>query len=134
MNSSNTNEGGWGASRMRSTTVPSYLTLLPAELQATNGIKAVNKVNNKGANPTSDRLWPGSEYEILGVTSYSGTQEGVKYTRSSNIFTQNGSACTVWLRSAYAVDSYAFCMVDTSGSAYYGYADYSNGVALGFCI
>lgn len=96
MNSSNTNEGGWGASRMRSTTVPSYLTLLPAELQATNGIKAVNKVNNKGANPTSDRLWPGSEYEILGVTSYSGTQEGVKYTRSSNIFTQNGSACGVW--------------------------------------
>ena len=134
MNTGSTNEGGWGASRMRSTTVPSYLNLLPAELKATNGIKAVNKVNNKGANPTSDRLWPGSEYEILGVTSYSGTQEGVKYTRSSNVFTQNGSACGVWLRSAYVDFSGSFCVVNTSGGAYSGNANNSRGVALGFCI
>lgn len=134
MNASSTNEGGWGASRMRSTTVPSYLNLMPAELKATNGIKAVNKVNNKGANPTSDRLWPGSEYEILGVTSYSGAQEGVKYTRSSNVFMQNGSACIVWLRSAFASYSNYFCVVSTSGGASYGNADYSGGVALGFCI
>ena len=134
MNASNTNEGGWGASRMRSTTVPSYLNLMPAELKATNGIKAVNKVNNKGANPTSDRLWPGSEYEILGVTSYSGTQEGVKYTRSSNVFTQNGSACTVWLRSGCVGDSNGFCLVNASGGASGGRAVNSCGVALGFCI
>lgn len=47
---------------------------------------------------------------------------------------EDGSACCVWLRSARVGGSRVFCMVNTSGSASIDIADYSRGVALGFCI
>lgn len=39
-----------------------------------------------------------------------------------------------WLRSPYAGYSYYFCIVNTSGTAYYGYASLSLGVAPGFRV
>ena len=85
------------------------------------------------------KLWLFSESEMFGSAIYSPAEDGERYeafatSKDRIVNNEDGSACTVWLRSAYANDSYAFCMVYASGSAYIGYANYSFGVALGFCI
>jgi len=85
------------------------------------------------------KLWVFSESEMFGSAIYSPAQDGKRYeafaTSKDRIADdENGSACSVWLRSALVGYSDYFCMVTTSGSADYDYADYSYGVALGFCI
>lgn len=85
------------------------------------------------------KLWVFSESEVFGSAIYSPAEDGRRYeafatSKDRKVKDENGSACTVWLRSASADSSYYFCVVDTSGSANYGYAAYSYGVALGFCI
>lgn len=85
------------------------------------------------------KLWLFSESEMFGSAIYSPAEDGQRYeafttSKDRIVNNENGSACTVWLRSAYAGNSDGFCMVDASGSAAGGNADYSRGVALGFCI
>lgn len=85
------------------------------------------------------KLWVFSESEMFGSAIYSPAEDGKRYeafatSKDRVAYDENGSACYVWLRSAGVDDSYAFCMVGTSGSASYDNANYSYGVALGFCI
>jgi hypothetical protein len=85
------------------------------------------------------KLWVFSESEMFGSAIYSPAEDGQRYeafatSKDRIVNNENGSACTVWLRSAYVNSSFYFCMVTTSGSASYGHAKYSNGVGLGFCI
>ena len=85
------------------------------------------------------KLWVFSESEMFGSAIYSPAEDGKRYeafatSKDRVADDENGSACSVWLRSLYANLSDYFCMVSTSGSANYVIADYSNGVALGFCI
>ena len=85
------------------------------------------------------KLWLFSESEMFGSAIYSPAEDGQRYeafatSKDRIVNNENGSAYAVWLRSAIAYDSHAFCMVDASGSAYYDDADYSHGVALGFCV
>lgn len=85
------------------------------------------------------KLWVFSESEMFGSAIYSPAEDGKRYeafatSKDRVAYDENGSACFVWLRSASVTNSYGFCMVDTSGSASYGFADGSFGVALGFCI
>ena len=76
---------------------------------------------------------------MFGSAIYSPAEDGERYeafatSKDRIVNDEDGSACEVWLRSAYVDDSTGFCMVDTSGSADNDAADYSHGVALGFCI
>lgn len=85
------------------------------------------------------KLWLFSESEMFGSAIYSPAEDGQRYeafatSKDRIVNNENGSACAVWLRSAYANNSDYFCMVDTSGSASIDNASYSFGVALGFCI
>ena len=85
------------------------------------------------------KLWLFSESEMFGSAIYSPAEDGQRYeafaTSEDRVADdENGSACTVWLRSAYASYSNGFCVVGASGSARCGSANSSNGVALGFCI
>ena len=85
------------------------------------------------------KLWLFSESEMFGSAIYSPAEDGQRYeafatSKDRIVNNENGSACTVWLRSAYVYYSNIFCVVSASGSANYDYADYSRGVALGFCI
>lgn len=85
------------------------------------------------------KLWLFSESEMFGSAIYSPAEDGQRYeafatSKDRIVNNENGSACAVWLRSAYVGDSDFFCVVDASGSASYGTANYSYGVALGFCI
>ena len=85
------------------------------------------------------KLWVFSESEMFGSAIYSPAEDGQRYeafatSKDRIVNNENGSACMVWLRSAYVIFSNSFCLVDASGSAGYDYASYSYGVALGFCI
>ena len=84
-------------------------------------------------------LWLFSESEMFGSAIYSPAEDGQRYeafatSKDRIVNNENGSACAVWLRSAYVSYSDGFCVVDASGGAYYDDANGSNGVALGFCV
>lgn len=85
------------------------------------------------------KLWLFSESEMFGSAIYSPAEDGQRYeafatSKDRIVNNENGSACAVWLRSAYVYSSYSFCVVGASGSASGGGAGGSYGVALGFCI
>ena len=85
------------------------------------------------------KLWLFSESEIFGSAIYAPAEDGKRYAafaRSKDriVNDEDGSACTVWLRSAFVGSSGYFCLVDASGSASFDFAVSSNGVALGFCV
>lgn len=85
------------------------------------------------------KLWLFSESEMFGSAIYSPAEDGQRYeafatSKDRIVNDEDGSACTVWLRSARVDGSDFFCVVIPSGSAGYGGADYAGGVALGFCI
>ena len=85
------------------------------------------------------KLWLFSESEMFGSAIYSPAEDGNRYeafatSKDRIVNAEDGSACSVWLRSAYVGNSFAFCVVGMSGSAYPDFANASRGVALGFCI
>lgn len=141
MNSSNTNTGGWNGSAMRGR-MSTYKSQLPATLR--NVIKTVKKKSgtgggsSSGTQQTNDDLFLLSEIEIFGTTTYSVAGEGTQYewykAGNSRIKKVNGSASYWSERSPRSGHTSLFCLVDSSGNAYYGDANYSCGVSFGFCV
>ena len=152
MNSSNTNSGGWEASRMRTTTMPAILATLPEDLQAV--IKEVSKQSSEGGSnadaldTTTDKLFLFSVKEVTGANTYSLDGEGTQYdlwktllnngafapSRIKRLSNGDGNASYWWTRSAHSGNSYSFCCFDTSGSVISYGASYGCGVCLGFCV
>lgn len=156
MNTTNTNSGGWEASRMRKTVLGnsstpdnplqgSLMAVLPEELRAM--MKPVTKwtFNNSPlmATATTDYTFLMAEFEIFGKQTYANSVEQSKqaqydYFKAGNpkVFHKHSATTTAvnaWLRSPYAGDSGYFCIVNTSGAATGDLASYSRGVAPGFC-
>ena len=160
MNASNTNSGGWNGSSMRKTllgnsgtpTSPpsgSLLAALPADLRAV--MKAVTKYSDNtggGSNTasyvtsTTDYLFLLSEFEYHGARTYANSAEQnyqaqYDYYKAGNSkihykHNATGTAAHAWCRSVYSDYSDGFCLVNTDGSAGYGNAYRSRGVAPGF--
>ena len=85
------------------------------------------------------KLWLFSESEMFGSAIYSPAETGGRYaafatSKDRVAYDENGSACSVWLRSAYVGNPNYFCEISKFGSASGSYTDKSYGVALGFCI
>lgn len=154
MNTSNTNSGGWEASRMRKTVlgndntpdVPlegSLMAVLPEDLRAV--MKSVTKWthNTSPLSATTDYAFLLAEFEIFGARTYADSTEQSKqaqydYFKAGNpkVFYRHSATTTAvnaWLRSPYASNSSLFCSVATSGAAHYYFASCSLGVAPGFC-
>lgn len=161
MNASNTNSGGWSGSSMRKTllgnngnpTSPpanSLLAALPADLRAV--MKSCTKYtdNTGGGNDnagyvtsTTDYLFLLAEFEFHGARTYANSAEKnyqaqYDYYKAGNSkvhykHNATGTAAGAWCRSPYSSSSYSFCLVNTAGSANYNNADWSYGVAPGFC-
>ena len=137
MNSSNTNSGGWKSSAMRTSTMATMKGYMPAAWQT--AIKPVNKVSGTGGGSTSgtetvsDNCFLLAEIEIFGSTKYSVSGEGTQYAyyKAGNSKIKNAAW---WERSPYSGDSRYFCSVYNNGNFMYSNADYSNGVAFGFCV
>ena len=142
MNSTNTNSGGWKSSAMRTSTMATMNGYLPAAWQT--AIKPVNKVSgtgggsSSGTETVSDSCFLLAEIEIFGSTTYSVSGEGTQYAYykagNSKVKNKSGSADSWWERSPYSSNRYYFCRVYINGVASYHNADYSLGVAFGFCV
>lgn len=154
MNSSNTNRGGWEASRMRTTTMPAILATLPEDLQAV--IKEVSKLSSEGGSSadaldtTTDKLFLFSVKEITGANTYSLDGEGTQYAlwntllynsafssrRIKRLSNGDGKATIWWTRSASSGRNDEFCIFDANGNIYNNFngASGSWGVCLGFCV
>lgn len=147
MNSSNTNAGGWDSSAMRSSTMKTQLSQLPADLRAV--IKPVIKKATAGSQSTTittstDSLFLFSEVEIDGTTSSGYADEGSQYDywkthntasdRIKNLSNGSDSAGTWWWRSPSVSSSAYFRCIDGIGGVRNNGASGSNGVCFGFCV
>ena len=141
MNSSDTNSGGWTSCAMRTSTLNSILSSLPADLQ--NVIKAVNKMTSAGnqsatISTTSDKLFLLSEVEIFGSTTISKPGEGSQYAYykagNSKVKKANGSVSYWWERSPQHSSRTGFGYVSDRGYTNSTTASNSFGVSFGFCV
>lgn len=158
MNTSSTNVGGWDGSAMRTATMATLLSQLPADLQGV--IKPVLKKTTSGnaastITTSTDKLWLLSVIEIMGDISpangagYVGEGEQYEYWRTikdgagtgtaanpDRIKTagDNGAAVVWWLRSPRVGNSTRFHHVYTTGIVTNYSASYSFGVSFGFCV
>lgn len=158
MNSSNTNSGGWNSSQMRSllgTSLSSYsgklIGALPSALRSV--LKSVTKYTDNTGNSstsaanvtaTTDYLFLLAVYEVFGSIAYANANEASKQAQyayysagNSKIKYKHNDTATAanwWLRSPSASHSTSFVDVATDGSISYGGANYSLGVAPGFCV
>lgn len=162
MNLSNTNSGGWNGSYGRNTllgnsgtpTEPSensFMAALSLDLRAV--MKPVTKYtdntgggsNSSGAvTATTDYLFFLAEFEVQGARSYANQYEQnyqaqYDYYKAGNSKVKyrhdaTGTSVYHWCRSARYGASYYFCRVHTDGSANYGDAYRSYGLAPGFCV
>lgn len=159
MNTSNTNSGGWEDSYMRNSicgtsktsTSGRFMGAIPSALR--NALKSVTKYTDNTGNAstsssavtaTTDYIFLLSEYEVFGSCSiansneagrqqqyayYSAGNSKVKYRHTSTSITASW-----WLRSASRNDSYIFACVSADGNVNISGANYSLGVAPGFCV
>ena len=151
MNNSATNSGGWNSSRMRSTTLPLVKSALPSDLQAVLKTTTIYSDNTGGGSDvasyvtaTQDELYLLAEFEIFGARSFANSaernhQQQYAYYVAGNSkikYKHNNTATAVywWERSVLATAAYGFCIVHTGGTASYGNAAASYGLAVAFKI
>ena len=162
MNTSNTNDGGWANSYMRSTilgatstsaTSRRFMAVIPSDLRSVlkSCVKYTDNTGNSSntsstVTATTDYMWLCSEFEVFGQRTYANQyeqdrQEQYAYFAAGNTRVKYGagaqsSSNTVrwWLRSPYYNDITTFCIVDINGNANYTGAHFSFGVAPCFCV
>ena len=153
MNESDTNNGGYPASEMKTTTLPTIKSTLPQEWQ--DVIVMVNKKSaNGGTNYSetltlSEDLFLLSEVEVFGSVSgaQDGANEGGVYeywngkTATDRIkrYDKNAdgvvdSAVNSWLRSSNATNNHSFAVVGTGGTYNYYRSYMQRGVSYAFCV
>ncbi len=157
MNLSNSTNGGWSRSNMRTAicgtsvteTSGTMLAVIPSDLLAV--IKTVTKYTDNVAGTgiqsavtaTTDYFFLLSEFEVFGTIKYANPYEKTMQSQyayysagNSKIKYENEkttSAAFWWLRSP--PNGYvAFTRVTTVGTVAYGQANYSSGFAPGFCV
>lgn len=142
MNSSNTNSGGYGATEMYKTTLPALVEALPSWLKERliefSVLASAGSQSSTINTVTGNLLALRSEVEIFGKTTYSKSGEGSQipyYTTSANrIKKRDGAAGGWWERSPRGGTGTYFCSVTSDGSAYYGSASGTSGVAPFGCL
>ena len=151
MNSSSTTAGGWNASLMRTSTLPTVKLTLPQDLQGI--IKLVDKKAANGGSSdysatvtSSDGLFLLAEIEIFGSVTYAwdGSNEGTQYVywashnqASDRIkYYDNAGTQTAtwwWERSSNNSIITYFCSVNSNGNANYNNASATRGVSFAYC-
>lgn len=145
-----TNSGGWPASQMRNSIVPSILNTFPAELTANNAIKYVDVISGVGngenrVTTSSDRLRMLSVTELGTSNTNAVKGEGTKYAyytsgtrRRKKIGTSNAQYYT---RTPFGISgnsnnfgSLSMVAISTSGGTEGLYANTSAGVSFAFDI
>lgn len=141
MNPTNTNVGGYGASEMKTTTLPALAEALPVWLK--NRLKTFDVLTSAGNNSATietvsgNKLALRSEVEIFGTTTYSKAGEGSQipyYASGNRVKTTgySGSSGNWWERSPSG--STYFCCVTSGGIAGNYLATNTYGLAPFGCI
>ena len=147
MNNSNTNDGGWSSSHMRSAIMPLIKSAFPADLQAVIKTSTIFTAPNTGdieLTATRDEVFLLAEYEVFGTRKRASTQEP-NYLKQYNYYSAGNSkvnyrhnatdtAANWWERSPRSSDSNSFCNVGTGGNAYSYGAHNSRGVSPCFKV
>ena len=141
MNGNDTNAGGWEYCQMRTSHIPTILSLMPGAVQS--ALREVSKLTTGGSRSstivtTADKLFLLSEMETYGVASNSTVAEGIQYEYYRKGYSTAkkvaGANSICWLRSPYKGNSNAFCCIDNGGGASYYNSSNSAGVSLAFCF
>ena len=154
MQTSITNSGGWENSYARNSLMPQFKNLISADLRSC--LLKVTKYTDNGTSShsgaavvtaTSDDFFLLSAYEITGSETNINTSEDDQqarygyYTafpsdagriRYRDDSTDNAQAW--WTRSAYALDTDSYCMINTSGNCVSSMASTSNAISPAFVI
>ena len=131
---------GFATSELDKSLIESPQSWIPESILPYLRTVSKNWITYNGSIKTMYRkLWLFSESEMFGSAIYSPAEDGRRYeafatSKDRIVKDEDGSACSVWLRSALVDYSYYFCVVNASGGANIDRADNSRGVALGFCI
>lgn len=151
MNNSQSNNGGWKNSHMRSTTLPVVKAALPTELTSVIKTTSIYSDNAGGfstsasyVTATKDELYLLAEFEIFGACAYANSaeqnyQQQYAYYVAGNSkvkYQHNNTANTaVWYeRSVFAASVTTFCSVNLGGAPY-GYSAYDSfGLAPAFKV
>lgn len=149
MNDSQTNVGGWKSSKMRTSTMVTMKGYLPSAWQT--AIKPVNKLSgvgggtSSGTEVVSDNCFLLAEGEIFGSgygyggSGYSFDDECANvtqyaYYKAGNSKVKNLIFASLWWERSPDSGTSDFCIVDNNGGANYDSANYTIGVAFGFCV
>lgn len=142
MNTTNTNAGGFGASKMATTTLPSIFELFPSDLKAV--IKNTKIIYHSGNDdPITERvgyykIYLASVYNVSGTINLA-YQEGqhLKYWRDHNTHKDRikyrigqTSASGWWLASANRSNSSSFAIIYSDGYFNNYIADINSGVCV----
>lgn len=143
MNSSNTNQGGYGQSEMKTTTLPALVNALPTWMQERliefSVLAAVGQGSATIETVTGNKLALRSEIEVFGKTSYSNAGEGTaipyySQTQANRVKKRGhtGSSSNWWERSPDGNN--LFCDVSRDGNATYDSANNEFGLAPFGCF
>ena len=139
MDSTNTNSGGWGKCLMRTSTMPTLRSGMPATLAQVK-VPYVD-YNQSTILYSDDYMFLPAEKEVFGTRTYSIAAEANALTQFA--YYKNGgnkiksfSGSELWwsLRSVDYNNSYFFCHVSASGNVGHSHADSLHGVAPCFCV
>ena len=140
MNSTNTNNGGWGECLMRTSTMPTLQNGMPDTLAKVK-VPYVDYDNQSSILYSDDYMFLPAEKEVFGTRTYSPTVEANALTQfayykngGSKIKSFSGGAVIWWLRSVPYSGSSLFCFVNTSGGENLYGASNTLGASLCFCV
>ena len=143
MNRNATNAGGWAKSEMRAYLNGEISKQLPDDLlESIEPISIEQEMKDKTYVKSRDKLFLLSEEQVFGESRRSKSEKGVSQLRifegsMENKVKSRGRkpfSFWWWLRSPYSGSSGSFVDVTSSGYANGSDANYSYGVAPGFCL
>lgn len=140
MNFGDTNSGGWETCLMRTSTMPTLQSGMPATLAQVK-VPYVGYDNQSTILYSDDYMFLPADKEVFGTRTYSPLKEGKALTQfayykngGSKIKSLSGAPVAWWLRSVDYEYSGYFCIVGTSGSAGSLNASSAYGAAPCFCV
>ena len=147
VNNTQTNDGGWYSSHMRSAVMPFIKAAFPADLQSVIKPSTIFTAPDTGdiaLTATEDEVFLLAEYEVFGVHSRASTQEPnylkqYSYYSAGNSkvkyrYNETSTAVYWWERSPGSGSSSYFCSVNPGGSAISSGANRSYGVSPCFKV
>ena len=140
MNSTTTNSGGWGECLMRTSTMPTLQSGMPATLAQVR-VPYVDYDNQSVVLYSDDYMFLPAEKEVIGtyymsldIEANALTQFAYYKNGGNKIKSLSGSAVGWWLRSVQYYRGHSFCQMSASGEAGSQYANNTYGAAPCFCV